>query len=112
MYMRVKRHLIENNRVNLAVEHGMIQARGSKENRQWIEAMGSIKFIPWVMNGYDLGIQDMKIVYSNPTKILKVTLHVKCKDEGFEGGQLNIEYENERIREENKIQEFRSRKYA
>ena len=108
MYMRVKRHLIENDRVNLAVEHGMIQAQGAKENKQWIEAMGSIKFIPWVMNGYDLGIHQMKIIYSNPVKILKVTLHVKCRDEGFEGGQINLEYENERMREEIKIANFRN----
>ena len=108
MYMRVKRHLIENDRVNLAVEHGVIQAQGAKENRQWIEAMGSIKFIPWVMNGYDLGIHQMKIIYSNPVKILKVTLHVKCRDEGFEGGQINLEYENERMREEIKIANIRN----
>ena len=108
MYMRVKRHLIENDRVNLAVEHGMIQAQGAKENKQWIEAMGSIKFIPWVMNGYDLGIHQMKIIYSNPVKILKVTLHVKCRDEGFEGGQINLEYENERMREEIKIANIRN----
>ena len=108
--MRIKRYLIANDRVNLAVEHGMIQAQGAKENRKWIQAMGSIKFIPWIMNGYDLGIHQMKIIYSNPVKILKVTLHVKCRDEGFEGGQINLDYENERMREEIKIANFRKTK--
>ena len=110
--MRVKRHLIETGRVNLALENGMMSARGSAENKQWLEAMGSIKFIPWVMNGYDLGIHEMKIIYTNPTKVLKVILHIKSKDEGFEGGQINLEYENERIREEAKINKIWKNKYT
>ena len=87
----------------------MIQAR-AEDNKNWIKAMGSIKFIPWVMNNYDFGIQGMKIIYSNSLKIFKVTLHVKNKDEGFEGGLNCIEYENERVREERKIYKIRNSK--
>ena len=107
MYMRIKRLLIDENRVNLAIETGMVQTRNSEDQKKWIKAMGNIRFIPWIINNYDVGTQGMKIIYTNPVKILKVTLHVKCKDEGFEGGLNVIEYENERIREERKVQEIR-----
>ena len=108
MYMRIKRYLIEEDRVNLANEHGMIETKAN-ESKKWIKAMGSIRFIPWIVNNYDFGIQGMKIIYSNSLKILKVTLHVKCKDEGFEGGLNCIDYENERIREERKIQKLKNK---
>lgn len=111
LYNRVREHLRETGRIEGGRrERFSITAVNKAEKREWMKSFGDVKVFHDFIKFYDLTVYGLHASSEDGYHVLKLDLHVKERDEGYYGGMGTIEYETERMREEEKVKRARNEK--
>ena len=104
MFKRLKIYLRRTDRIELGQQTADLCTRNNEDLREWLKQFGSIKIFHEFGKQYDFAIEKIQIQYDQIFHKVKLVFKTKNNDEGYFGGCTTLRYENERIREERKIE--------
>ena len=104
LFKRLKIHLRSTDRIQRGQIMADVSTRNNDELREWCQHFGSIRLFHDFSRQYDLAIEKIQVSFDSIFHKVKIVLKTKTQDEGYYGGATNLRYENERIREERKIE--------
>lgn len=104
LFKRLKIHLRSTNRIQRGQILADVSTRSNADLREWLQHFGSIRLFHDFSRQYDLAIEKIQVSFDSVYHKVKIVLKTKTQDEGYFGGATILRYENERIREERKIE--------
>ena len=107
LFNRVKDYLRNEGKIEPDAVRAMVTTSDRREKKDWLKSFGNIKIVHEFIRLYDLTVYEMKFSLNHNRHAIEICLHTKNFDEGFYGSQICLRYEQERIREERKVEEMR-----
>ena len=104
LFKRLKTHLRDTGRIELGEVRGEIATRNKNEVRDWLKQFGSIRVFHDFCKHYDFAVKEIRLSFDRVYHRVKITVQTKVRDEGYYGGFVTLCYEEERIREERKME--------
>ena len=104
LFKRIKAHLQRTGRIEVGQLRADISTSNNADIREWLKQFGSIRTFHDISKHYDLAVKEIKMSFDQVYHRVKIVLKTKNHDDGYYGGCTTFRYENERIREERKIQ--------
>lgn len=104
LFKRLKTHLRRNGRLDVGQLRADIGTKDNADTREWIKQFGSIRTFHDFCKQYDLAVKEIRLSFDQVYHKVKIVLKTKNIDDGYFGGSVTLRYEEERIREERKIE--------
>ena len=86
------------------------KAETKEEILNWLQRLKGMEIIKWMLDEYDFGLAGIEIEKNGKGRKTTFFFATRDEDEGYYGGAQTVEYEEERLKEEWKIEKIRMEK--
>ena len=110
LFKRIKTFLRGKGRLEVGQLRADIVTKDNTDMREWIQQFGSIRTFHDLCKQYDLAVKEIRLSFDKVFHKVKITFRTKNMDDGYFGGSITLRYEDERIREERKIEKLNAKR--